>query len=983
MSTSTHLLDWLYELGPWLRRAFWQPLHQLLEIFHIFPLLAALVVFGLLAGDGQLREIYLSYLESLKSEPLWSAISLAAAAFSLALISAVLFEAHYLLSTTRINVIYSTNAKPGGGSKLRGLQRNAAIALALSPWMGIAFGLFGAKVYLSNTFTQALFKASIDLDPAKYLPDPSRWAVVSCIIALGIAASLYVEADPQIKAPQRTAMALRPAIATFFGLLLADALPTSLKDLWAVIWTEVTPWVLGIAAVTVGYYYAYYWLHRRRLHFLYAHVLYRDTGVYLQRRQQILLFSWAFLPWLVVALYFCFPHSLSDKAHPYTIAAISICSVIAAGLLVALLLYRLRENPRLLWTVVITVCVLASAGLIASRFNADLLIAVYRFIGPLGTLALGLLFLISTFAVLAWLSVRSGFPALTLVTAALVFSAIFPVPIGITAIGLGILCALFGVLALVSRLGAVAAVAFLLAVPGAINAVKVLRIETVGLHSKSQAEVLDDGFRCWLELKGIPGSEGKPANCKGEPSHAANSQASSAAHKYPVFIVATEGGGIYAASAASLFLAGLQDRDPSFSKHMFAISGVSGGAIGATIFQALERSKISGPPPTGKVATTEAGDVQQSDKSAGAEPSGCLFQSFNDRTSDPKPSPTDSLTEKVSAIMQADHFSPVIAAIYPEILGFAFCERPDALAASFEQSVNSQDGRAARLLGAPYEKSWWDDSKAPALVLNATWAETGFRAAFAPFQLHAIDDSLYSFSDQDMPIESNMSLMNAAVVSARFPAVLPPYSISIDEEKNDPPTSRKKATMRWNFVDGGYSDNSGAATALAIYQDLAPIAASHNVELRIILLTSSKPVLDPAEIRGTEFGDTVAPMDAVLNVREGLGNEAVARACSGVLKSACPADPCKSSLGDEPDLQIIEIPDQTYKLPLGWKLSHTTFGLVRWMIGTPNASSTAIPPVGISGQNEGDELKVTTQNGCVLKSILQTLADWKSPQSKP
>ena len=980
MSTSSHLLDWFYELGPWLRRAFWQPLHQLLEIFHVFPLLAALVVFGLLAGDGQLREIYLSYLESLKCEPLWSAISLTAAALGLALISAVLFEAHYLLSTTRINVIYSSNAKPGSGSKLHGLQRNAAMALALSPWLGIAVGLFGAKVYLSSTFTKTLIeasKASTDVDPMIYLPDPNRWVVVGCIIALGIAASLYVEADPQIKTPQRTAMALRPAIAVFFGLLLADALPTSLEDFKAEIWTSVTPWVLGIAAVTIAYYYAYHWLHRRRFHFLYAHILYRDTGVYLQRRQQILLFSWAFLPWLVVALYFCFPHSSPDKAHPYTIAAISICSVITVGLLVALLLYRLRENPRLLWTIVIAVCVLASAGLIASRFNADLLIAVYRFIGPLGTLALGLLFLISTFAVLAWLSVRSGFPALTLVTAALVFSAIFPVPIGITAIGLGVLCALFGVLALVSRLGAVAAVAFLLAVPGAINAVKVLRTKTVGLYSKSQAEALDHGFKCWLDLKGIPGSEGSEAGCKPALSQAANSQPNT--RKYPVFIVATEGGGIYAASAASLFLAGLQDRDPSFSEHVFAISGVSGGAIGATVFQALEQSKINGPSPTGKIATTSAGEFDRS----GPKPSGCLFQSFNDKASEPKPSPTDTLTEKVSAIMQADHFSPVIAAIYPEILGFAFCARPDALAASFEQSVNSQDGGAAQLLGGPYEKSWSDGSEAPALVLNATWAETGFRAAFAPFKLHAIDDSLYSFNDDNMPIESNMSLMNAAVVSARFPGVLPPYSVSIDEAEDKPPQADKTAKMRWNFVDGGYSDNSGAATALAIYQDLAPIAASHNVELRIILVTSSKPVLDPAKINGTEFGDTVAPMDAVLNVREGLGNEAVARACSGVLKSPCPADPCKSSPDDEPDLQIIEIPDKTYKLPLGWKLSRTTFGLVRWMIGTPNAITTATPPIRSSGLYGGDELQVTTQNGCVLKSILHTLTEWNSPQSNP
>ena len=51
------------ELGPFLRRAFWQPLHRMMAIFHILPLTAALIVFFTFATNGQLREIYLSYLE--------------------------------------------------------------------------------------------------------------------------------------------------------------------------------------------------------------------------------------------------------------------------------------------------------------------------------------------------------------------------------------------------------------------------------------------------------------------------------------------------------------------------------------------------------------------------------------------------------------------------------------------------------------------------------------------------------------------------------------------------------------------------------------------------------------------------------------------------------------------------------------------------------------------------------------------------------
>jgi hypothetical protein len=56
---------------------------------------------------------------------------------------------------------------------------------------------------------------------------------------------------------------------------------------------------------------------------------------------------------------------------------------------------------------------------------------------------------------------------------------------------------------------------------------------------------------------------------------------------HPLFIVATEGGGIRAAYWTTTVLGTIQDVDPSFADHVFAISGVSGGSLGAAVFAAL------------------------------------------------------------------------------------------------------------------------------------------------------------------------------------------------------------------------------------------------------------------------------------------------------------------------------------------------------------------------------------------------------------
>lgn len=106
---------------------------------------------------------------------------------------------------------------------------------------------------------------------------------------------------------------------------------------------------------------------------------------------------------------------------------------------------------------------------------------------------------------------------------------------------------------------------------------------------------------------------------------------------YPVFIVAAAGGGAYAAYYTAMFLARLQDRCPNFAQHTFAISGVSGGSLGATVFAALAKQMAKN------------GDYIE-----------CNFNV------PPKDGPFE---EKVREIFSADLLSPVLAAaLFPDLL---------------------------------------------------------------------------------------------------------------------------------------------------------------------------------------------------------------------------------------------------------------------------------------------------------------------------
>jgi hypothetical protein len=989
-------------IAPSLRRQFWLPLRRLLKMFHVLPVVAAAAVFFLLAFDGQLTEIYVTYLEDSASPGVAATLlRLFAAAVGLGLISAILYEAHYRLSGPRISVIFSMNSEVGTGSRLQQVQDVSAIMIALAPWLGLAAGLLSTGSSLTGVFNK-IRDAKADLSDFQHVPTPSGSAIADALLVLAVVMAWLAAAHLKSQSLQRAIMLVNP-LAAVLVLWLLVGMPAFRST------TTMIFAALAMAVSLLVYFVVYYRIQLMRAFIFRAQALQHDDNFSLRQWQRIILFVWALVPWAgALVLYFLFPSIVALKAKlmhasqgqpgsnplpllpSLAMIPVAVCWVSAIGLLVAALLHNVRDSAAARFSLYGIVCILATAGLLLFWWaRPEQIVILCQMLGPLCALALALLFVIAIFVLLAVLSQRSNFPALTLSIVVLIAGATFPLPPGWTATLIAALCLALAVVAVLSRLLPAAVLAILLMAIVLINYSK-SEESSLGLYGQNKGDDLSQQFNAWLDNRGVQPAGGKLSDSPADSCFAPTS-VSGQAKQYPVYIIAVEGGGIYAASAGSMFLARLQDENPCFSDHVFAISAVSGGAIGSTIFQTLEATRLnallmtSASPAT--LAQNANAPLQQMassiDASQPCQPAG------NTASKD------FSLEGQVCRIIEGDHFSPLVGSIFPELLGFVSKGRAKELAASFQYSVKVESEPAGVTLGAHYTDHWRSNSKAPALVLNATWVETGYRTAFAPFPLHAIDDSLYSFLDQNMPMNSGESLIDAAVVSARFPFVLPPYSIEIEPTVADHPQQgtavAEKTVERWNFVDGGYSDSSGAATALSMYKALQSAAQSRNVALRVILVTSSDPKLKPTEINGTTFADIMGPMNAILSVRNGLANEAVARACDGVMgpSQSSSTGGGQNTCEDQANkinspLQIVGIEDQNYGLSLGWKISQTTFSVVSWMLGQPNlcdntskaTSQPEIPSQTEATSQNGQVIvneEVVRRNSCVLLSVRQAL----------
>jgi hypothetical protein len=569
------------------------------------------------------------------------------------------------------------------------------------------------------------------------------------------------------------------------------------------------------------------------------------------------------------------------------------------------------------------------------------IVPFFRAIGPLAMIALVATSLVALLSVLSLLSAQVGFPlirfclVLAVIAVLLRWQANVILWLAIGAFGL------VGIWGLFSRhRGLSVLYALLLTIVAGTMAVDRLKgnsgeIKFGPQPATSAHAALAESFRSWLEARK---TEREAYRQRGR--------------RYPVFIISAQGGGIYAAAAAATFLARMQDYCDSFASHVFAISAVSGGAVGAAVFESMLPA----------VNPTELG---------------C-------RTT--QGAPRGGLGERSSQVILDDHLSPLLGLLPADLLGLQQ-DRAVALESSFMRSVDHYGG--AGQLRVSFDKQWTPAKAVPALLLNATWVETGYRVAFAPFALGGMrDGTLYAFGDRNLAANGleHVSLAGAAIVSARFPGVVPAFSFRKVTEREG---KGKVQVQRWNFVDGGYADESGSATALEVYKALEAVGEK-DIDLRLILLTQARPETDFSKFDGTAARDLLAPANTLLSVRDLLSWQSVMRTlgetdAKNVKALAKRTSPAQQGDVDEWTTTVVELDHQSFTLALGWNISRTTHAIVSLMMGWPELCS-QIPsapdsePEAFVAKAEKLAPKISAQNIRANSCVMQALTKLVEPR---
>jgi hypothetical protein len=386
--------------------------------------------------------------------------------------------------------------------------------------------------------------------------------------------------------------------------------------------------------------------------------------------------------------------------------------------------------------------------------------------------------------------------------------------------------------------------------------------------------------------------------------------------RYPIYIVAAQGGGIYAAMHAAHFLSYMQARCPNFSHHLFAISGVSGGSVGAAAFAAAMKD------------AEQRGGVKIPDK-------GCVDRGGED----------DPAINAVQAL-DGDFWSPLQAMwLFPDLLQQFLPVRVEifdraralehGLEASWERIVTQNDlygprvqDKTANTMAEPFLSLWpqgFDKSLfTPALVLNTTEVYTGRRRLISPFTFEGLTDlRFFPIScKSDGKIES-LPLSTAAVLSARFPWITP-SGWYYDPSQTGECTSPEKSVTK--LSDGGYFESSGVATALDLAHSLKTIIDQRgmNVDIKLVILTSGGFASDPAD----GLDEALDPIRTMLNASEARGYIEVGRADR--------ADFAKAAAQSGAVLKV-RLEEHGYPLPLGWSLSDVTRYLIQYQTGELNS----------------------------------------------
>jgi hypothetical protein len=359
----------------------------------------------------------------------------------------------------------------------------------------------------------------------------------------------------------------------------------------------------------------------------------------------------------------------------------------------------------------------------------------------------------------------------------------------------------------------------------------------------------------------------------------------------PVVLVAASGGGIRAAYWTASALAAMESV-PGFADDLFAISGVSGGSLGAATYVALKREQLD----TGK---------------------------------------PEDLLARARTVLAHDFLSPVVAGLlFPDLaqrffpIPLRWADRQRFLEKSWEDALGRAPNPFTRSFTALYESPGGD--RLPSLLLNATAVESGSRAIVSNLAVGGFSDTI-DLLDKGYSTQQ-VKLSAAAGMSARFAYVSPAGTIwGPDDSK-----------MR--VVDGGYFENSGSVTVMDV---LTALRAGKPNLLPVLILIRNDPQAQPVCRRpdqptqalpldsgpagaGTNalVSEVAAPVRALLNARSARGRLAEIAAArrveaeGGAVVEISLAAVTRAQLAAAKSFTDQEaIRERMIEPPLGWSIS--------------------------------------------------------------
>jgi hypothetical protein len=370
----------------------------------------------------------------------------------------------------------------------------------------------------------------------------------------------------------------------------------------------------------------------------------------------------------------------------------------------------------------------------------------------------------------------------------------------------------------------------------------------------------------------------------------------------PLVLVAAEGGGIRAAYWTASVLSALQDRYPCFAGGVAGLSGVSGGSVGSSVFAAQAAHRLGQAP--------------------SEEPPACK---------DYDGSIKNSWLACSRSMLGKDFLSPALAYfLFPDLIQrflpfpVGFFDRATALEESMERGWKSTF-KTSNYFAAPFDSLWAGPGPAwrvPALFLNGTWAENGWRLISAPVGFG--EDEVSAARNVSAMADHPLRLSTAAHVSARFTYVSPAGTLVRDGK------------LAGHVVDGGYFENSGAATSAEILNAARKVLDSTGY--RYARGSESVPVVptvlvirfEPRPAKGrltltsgpvpapqAFLKETTVPLRTLLKTRSARGDYSLDAIRGQISRVA------SLQRGPAPKARVIEavLRESQAPLPLGWSLS--------------------------------------------------------------